>query len=497
MDLEPIIGLEIHVQMKTRTKMFCACDNRGEDAPPNTTICPICTAQPGTLPVMNHDAIMFSVRMALALHCRILEHVKFDRKSYFYPDLPKGYQISMYDLPIGVDGYLHLADQDIRINRLHLEEDAAKLLHSVDEKWSFVDYNRAGTPLMEIVTEPDFRTPAEAKRFLQELQTICRYLNVSDADMEKGHLRCDVNISLRPIDEDRLYPKTEIKNVNSFKAVERALEFEIKRQTKLWEAGTPPTTTTTRGWNDGKQTTEEQRWKEGEGDYRYFPEPDLPPLHLGPLHPIDPEQVRATLPELPAARRQRFVDELGITATDVMLLTSDPALANFTEQVVSELGEQLKELAPDSADTLVGKIGRTTGGWIASKFLGICNDRGVALAAVLNKNVTPEDFAELLALFLTGRVNSTIATQILEQMIVVGGEPHHLLEEMHVEQISDSDVLAQAIDAAIQANPGPVADFKAGKTNAIQFLVGQIMKGTKGAANPEVVRKLLERKLTM
>lgn len=519
MELEAVIGLETHVELKTRSKMFCGCSNVGADeTPPNTAICSVCTAQPGTLPVINRQAFEAATKMALALSCRILEHIKFDRKSYYYPDLPKNYQISMYDLPIGVDGHLDIpaAGQQskgaagqlragsaaallptgsaarIRIHRLHLEEDTGKLQHSPDEKWSYVDFNRAGIPLMEIVTEADLRNPADAKRYVQELQAIARYTGVSDADMEKGQLRCDVNISLRPVGETKLWPKTEVKNVNSFKAVERSLEYEIRRQTRLWHTNTPPADTTTRGWDDGKQATVEQRWKEGEGDYRYFPEPDLPPLHTGPLQPIDPERIRVAIPELPAARRKRFVEELGVAATDVGQLTADPTIAAFTEQVVSELQQWIREAAPDDSDTLREKAGKIAGGWIASKFTGILNDRGLFFS---NARISPENFAELLQLFLSHRVNSTTATRILEQMVVTGADPHHLLEEMRVEQVSDTDALSSAIDAAIAANPGPVADYRAGKMNAVQFLVGQVMKQTKGTANPGVVRKLLEEKL--
>ncbi|MBI4434680.1 Asp-tRNA(Asn)/Glu-tRNA(Gln) amidotransferase subunit GatB, partial [Candidatus Uhrbacteria bacterium] len=379
-----------------------------------------------------------------------------------------------------------------RIHRLHLEEDTGKLLHSPDEKWSYVDYNRAGIPLMEIVTEADFRHPADAKRYAQELQMIARYTGVADADMEKGQLRCDVNISLRPVGETKLWPKTEVKNVNSFKAIERSLEYEIKRQTKLWHTNTPPADSTTRGWDDAKQATVAQRWKEGEGDYRYFPEPDLPPLHTGNLQPIDPDRIRVAIPELPQARRKRFVEELGVAATDVVMLTEDPTLASFAEQVISELQQWIRETAPDDANALRTKAGRIAGGWIASKLTGILNDRGLAFS---DAKVSPENFAELLMLFLSHRVNSTTAAQILEQMVVTGANPHHLLEEMKVEQVSDTDTLESAIAAAIAANPGPVADYKAGKTNAVQFLVGQVMKQTKGTANPSAVRRLLEEKL--
>lgn len=494
MELEAIIGLETHIEMNTRTKMFCGCDNRGEDRPPNTTICPVCTGHPGTLPVANRAAVAGAVRMALALDCRILEHVKFDRKNYFYPDLPKGYQISQYDLPMGRDGVLTIPDGDggmrIRINRLHLEEDAAKNTHSPDRQWTYVDYNRAGTPLMEIVTEPDFRTPQQAKRYVQELQMMARALGVSDADMEKGHLRCDANISLRPVGETRLWPKTEIKNINSFKHVERALEHEIKRQTTLWQTNTPPAEQSTRGWNEAKQVTIAQRWKEGEGDYRYFPEPDLPPLHFGPERPIDPERLRATLPELPAAKRLRFTEQLGIAAGDVLTLTAEPAIAAFTEEAISELEDWLSETAPDdNADERARKAGKTVGAWTASKLVGILNDRSIAFS---DAKVTPENFAELLSLFLARRINSTIAARILEQMVMIGGDPTTLLAEMGGEQVGAGDALSAAVDAALVAHPGPVADYRAGKTNSVQFLVGQVMKATKGAADPGVVRRMLE-----
>ncbi|MDO8425509.1 MAG: Asp-tRNA(Asn)/Glu-tRNA(Gln) amidotransferase subunit GatB [bacterium] len=498
MELEPVIGLECHIQLKTRTKMFCGCSNRGEYEPPNKTICPICTGHPGTLPVINRAAVASAARMALALGCTINEHLKWDRKNYFYPDLPKGYQISQYDLPIGIHGALEIPGADgattIRINRLHLEEDAAKNTHSRDRNWTLVDYNRAGTPLMEIVTEADFHSPQQAKRYLQELQMIARYLDVSDADMEKGHLRCDANISLRPVGETRFWHKTEVKNINSFKHVERALEYEIIRQTKLWQTNTPPSTNTTRGWNEAKQVTVEQRWKEGEGDYRYFPEPDLPPVHAGPGQAIDPEALRATLPELPAARRHRFIEQLGVNPTDVLTLTGDPTIATFCENAISEMEQWIADTTEDDADreALTKKAGKTVSSWIASKLLGILNDRGTAFA---DAKVTPENFAELLQLFLARRVNSTIAMQILTQMVVIGGEPHILLAEMGTSQVSDGATLTDAVTAAIAAHPGPVADYRAGKKNAIQFLLGQVMRETKGTADPAVARQLLEERL--
>ncbi len=372
MNYIPIIGLEIHVQLKTKSKMFCACDNSGEDKSPNTTICPVCMGHPGVLPVPNKRAIEYAVLAALSLNCGILDFSKFDRKNYFYPDLPKGYQISQFDKPIGRQGYLEIsptpslplekgegkggsssalisalnqrqsASTKIRLARVHLEEDAAKLLHMAS---TYIDFNRSGTPLLEIVTEPDIRSPQEAKIFLQELRLIMRYLGITSADMEKGHLRVDANISLSPLGPispigpiGPINPKTEIKNLNSFKAVERALEYEIIRQTKLFEKGKPPKYQSTRGWNETKGITEEQRIKEESHDYRYFPEPDTPPLNLIEFR----EMLKNKIPELPAAKRQRFQDEYGFNASDAKILTDDLHLANYTEKVISELYEWVK-----------------------------------------------------------------------------------------------------------------------------------------------------------
>ena len=317
----PVIGLEIHVQLKTKSKMFCGCANRDEtvygEVPPNTFVCPICTGQPGVLPVVNEQALEWAVKMGKALHGDFNEISKFDRKHYFYPDLPKGYQISQYDVPVMEKGYLEIETigdnqqpelKKIELTRMHLEEDAAKNIHQ--EKNTLVDFNRVGAPLIEIVTQPVLASPAEAKVFLQELRLLARYLNISNADMEKGELRCDANISLRPAGDTKFYPKTEIKNLNSFKAVERALEYEIQRQTKLWDNGNPPSTLSTRGWDEMKQVTEEQRVKEDAEDYRYFPEPDLPAFSLKEIIK------KVSLPELPRARRARFVDEFGLSRAD-------------------------------------------------------------------------------------------------------------------------------------------------------------------------------------
>ncbi|MEK7545668.1 MAG: Asp-tRNA(Asn)/Glu-tRNA(Gln) amidotransferase subunit GatB [Patescibacteria group bacterium] len=508
MTLEPVIGLEIHVQLKTKSKMFCGCDNRAEDAPPNTAVCPICMGHPGTLPVANRQAIEFGVLASLAIGCRITKQSKFDRKNYFYPDLPKGYQISQFDKPVGVGGSMTLENPlaregerkvfTIGITRLHLEEDAAKLQHAADGKSSLVDFNRAGTPLAEIVTEPDFASPAEAKVFLHELRLIMRTLGVSDADMEKGHLRCDANVSLREVIDDpaieketvlRFNPKTEVKNLNSFKSVERALEYEIVRQTALWNAGTPPMQTTTRGWDDDKQITVLQRVKEGMADYRYFPEPDLPPLELAEIEMA----VRPKMPELPEAKRQRFREEYAFTAADAKQIVDNPYLAQFTEKTMSELQEWLSTSGEKEGwEAQKSKFAKLFSGWMLSKLLGLLSEIG---SDVRIMKITPEDFAEFLTLVHQGRINSTAAQEVLRTMLEAGQDPSQIVTERGLQQIADVGDLELACDNVILANGKVVADYKAGTKNAVMFLVGQVMKETKGKAKPDLVREILEAKL--
>jgi len=513
MTLEPVIGLEIHVQLKTKSKMFCACDNAGENAPPNTTVCSVCMGHPGTLPVINRQAVEYGLFAAIALNCRILKSSKFDRKNYFYPDLPKGYQISQYDEPIAEKGFLEIDVRDakenerksarIHIARIHLEDDAAKSFHGENGKSTFVDFNRAGTPLIEIVTEPDFTSPLEAKTFLQELRNIMRYLDISNADMEKGHLRCDANISLREVIDDpeketgfarQLNPKTEIKNLNSFKAVERALEYEIMRQKKLWQAGTPPAYGTTRGWNDAEGVTEEQRGKEESHDYRYFPEPDLPPLEL---HEIA-DALREKIPELPIARRERFVREYCFSSADARILTEDRYLADFTEAVFSELLEWLTSL-PETEGTPEeileknrSKLGKLISGWLLSKLSGIMAEQKIDIRTL---KITPENFAEFLTLVYQNKINSTMGLALLREMVIAGGDPSQIIEEKGLAQMSDASELETIIDLVISENLKVVADFKAGKQNALQFLLGQIMKKTKGSADLQIAQDLLKKKL--
>lgn len=490
---EAIIGLEIHVQLATKSKMFCGCSNAGENQPVNTTVCPLCMGHPGTLPVPNSEAIRLGVMTAMALHCRILERSKFDRKSYFYPDLPKGYQISQYDEPVGVDGYLTVQLGEhihrVGITRLHVEEDAAKLVHMSGKEQSIVDFNRAGSPLAEIVTEPDMRSPEEAGVFLRELRLIVRYLGVSDGDMEKGHLRCDANISLRPKDEATLFPKTEIKNLNSFRAVERALNFEIKRQTELWNAETPESAQSTRGWDDAKGVTVLQRTKEDAADYRYFPEPDIPPLNFTNEYL---REIEALTPELPAARRVRFSQEYGLSHKDIDVLVNDQQLGDFVEEVISELRawvlsesknwkKERSALTTQAVNLVINRL---------AKFL---TEHGQTVA---QSKITAENMAEFVTIVASGTINNQAAQKVLETMFATGQNPSQIIDEQGLAQIEDEGAVAEIVENVMRAHPKIVEDIKAGKQQAMMFLVGQVMKESKGTANPQMARSLLEQKLS-
>ena len=506
-DLVPVIGLEIHVQQKTKSKMFCSCSNKGDDLPPNTTVCPICIGHPGTLPVANMEAVKWSVKAAMAINCEIPEYSKFDRKHYFYPDLPKAYQISQLDQPIGQNGWLKILDPDtkemvkIHINRLHLEEDAAKNTHTKDG--TLVDYNRGGTPLMEIVSEPDIQSSTHAKAYMQEIRLIMRYLGVSDADMEKGHLRCDANISLKPENEQKLYPKTEIKNLNSFSNIAKAIDFEIQRQTQLWEEGNPPTEETTRGWNDAKGITEAQRSKEGAQDYRYFPEPDLPPMHF--IHDVPnscndlPEDeinvtcIRAELPELPYEKRQRFLAEYGLGLEDVITLVNEDKLAKFIDPVISELENWTNDLKEINWDADKKTLVQQTVNWTINRLNKLLADNNTSLS---DSKLTAENYAELMLLLATNKLNSTNGQKVLEIMVEKGGDASQIMIDHDLGQMSDTGELEALIDEVIAANKKSVEDYKAGKEKALQALVGQIMGKTKGKANPQAVLDLLKSKLS-
>ncbi|MBP6859726.1 MAG: Asp-tRNA(Asn)/Glu-tRNA(Gln) amidotransferase subunit GatB [Candidatus Magasanikbacteria bacterium] len=510
----PIIGMEIHVELKTKSKMFCACKNDPFSSAPNTNICEVCLAHPGTLPVPNQTAIIWAAKIAKALNCTVNSDSKFDRKHYFYPDLPKGYQISQFDQPIGEHGSINLEflpgknhrdKATIGVTRVHLEEDTAKLSHdSVGN--TLVDFNRAGVPLVEIVSEPDVTSSAEAKAYCQELQTIFRYLGISDADMEKGNMRCEANISLqeegkfindhgviKPVDGYTLNPKVEVKNINSFRAVEKAIEFEIKRQTAMLEKN-ESWKQQTRGWDDNKGETVMQRIKETAADYRYFPEPDIPPFHPTTI------AGELSLPELPQAKRLRFREEYGFSYADAEILTADLSWAEYTENTMSELIEWLRHLDESKTDTdtiLKNKqqqLARLTGGWITSKLVGAMTERKIDIKILKLK---PENFAELIALIYTNRVNSTNAQKILTEMLDSGVDldPTHVMEEKGYGQISDEAKLMPFIDQIITNHPEQVTQFKNGKETILQFLKGMVMKATEGAADPIVVEKLLREKM--
>ncbi|MBI1961080.1 MAG: Asp-tRNA(Asn)/Glu-tRNA(Gln) amidotransferase subunit GatB [Parcubacteria group bacterium] len=498
MKLETVIGLEIHVQLKTKSKMFCSCSNAGENAEPNTAICPICLGHPGTLPLPNKQAIAWAVLTALALHCEIPRHSKFDRKHYFYPDLPKAYQISQYDEPIGVKGSMTVVmggeRRTVRIHRLHLEEDAAKLLHN-NKGESFVDFNRAGTPLLEIVTEADIRSPEEAGEFLRELRLIMRYLGVSDADMEKGHLRCDANVSLRPEGSDEFFPKTEVKNLNSFKAVERALAYEVKRQRAVWEeTGRAPEEQGTRGWDEDSAKTVSQRDKEESSDYRYFPDPDIPELNFDAAWVA---RTRREIPELPGEVRERFVNEYGFNPVDAKTFAADLTLARYAEEVISELKVWLTSRDPEaSADEIwerdKKKLSKLLASWLLSKLLGVLRAAG---ASISEESITPENMAELITMVYEARVNASNAQRILEEMLARGGDPSDILREKDLGAMEDDGSLVQIVAGVVNSNPKQVREYTSGKAAVFQYFVGQVMAKTRGKADPVAVSKLLKKAL--
>ena len=504
MKYAPIIGLEIHVQLKTASKLFCGCANVNDgDVGPNEAICAVCTGQPGALPALNAHATELAMLAGHAMHCAIPDIAKFDRKNYFYPDLPKGYQISQFDVPVCGKGYLDIELDDpkaartsfrIEITRAHLEEDAAKNQHASDGSSTLVDYNRGGTPLLEIVTEPDFRAPAEAKAFLQELRAIMRRVGVSDADMEKGQMRCDANVSLMPLDEKgdfaqtHLNPKVEVKNINSFRAVERAIAYEIERQTDLYESNLVPTQST-RGWDENRGVTTEQRSKEGSADYRYFPEPDLPPVNLAEVR----EAMRSKLPELPGQTRARLRDEYGFSESDARTLVSMDWDA-YADRVMSELGAWLE--ASDSKDEPGGdileenkkKLAKLAGGWLTTKLAGLLAETGKSLS---DAKIDPENFAHFLKILWKGEINSTNGQKLLQLMVENGGDPTHLMEEHNLGQNMDEGEVKSIIERLIAENPTQVEQFKAGKENILMWFVGGVMKATQGKANPEKVKEIV------
>lgn len=503
---EPVIGLEVHVELKTKTKMFCACKNDPDERHPNVNICPICTGQPGTLPVINKEAVNKVIKVGLTLKSKISEITKWDRKNYFYPDLPKGYQISQYDNPICLGGVLSIPGfgREVKIRRIHLEEDTGRLIHFGHIGHSLVDFNRAGVPLMELVTEPDLNSGEEASAFAHELQLILRYLGVSDADMEKGQLRVEANISLRKIglnQESVLGTKVEVKNLNSFKAVRGAIDYEIKRQTELLEHG-KKIVQQTRGWDESKGETILQRTKEESHDYRYFPEPDLPPLKIdfGMV-----KEFEANLPELPSDKRKRFKSQYGLADNQIDILVNNKKLAGFFENVVSEF-MNWEKIGLDKDSQLVGGLDtkshlvenekqtliNLSANYILSDFLGLLND---ASAEVDDIRISAEDFAEWIGLIHRGVITSHAAKEVLKEMWATGKDPSQIIKEKNLVQIKDADIIEKIASKIISENPKAAEDYKKGKEASLQFLVGAVMKESRGTARVEIAVETLKKLL--
>lgn len=475
MQFEPVIGLEVHAQLLTKSKIFCGCSTTF-GAAPNTHTCPVCLGMPGVLPVLNRSVVEFTMKMALATHCRIAPYSQFARKNYFYPDLPKGYQISQYELPLADGGWVEVfcdgVSRKVRINRIHMEEDAGKLVHDDFQPISYVDFNRTGVPLIEIVSEPDIRSPEEAAAYLRTLREILRYLEICDGNMEEGSMRCDANVSLRPIGEESLGVKTELKNMNSFRNVQRALEFEIRRQRALLERGEPVIQETLL-WDAGRGVTVSMRGKEEAHDYRYFPDPDLVPVE------VDEEwieSVRRGLPELPDAKRERFVRDYGLPAYDAEVLTSSKALAGYFEEAAG--------LFPQP---------KIVSNWIMSELMRELkrDERDIEQCPV-----PPGNLAELLQLIENGTVSGKIAKTVFEEMYSSGRKPGEIVREKGLVQVTDASAIEAVIDEVLAENPKEVADYKAGKEKLFGFLVGQVTKKSRGKANPKVVNDILRSRLS-
>ena len=484
MNFETIIGLEVHAQLLTKSKMFCRCSADYANALPNTYVCPVCLGMPGVLPTINQQAVEYTIMTALALNCAISEYTRFDRKNYPYPDLMKGYQISQYGAPFGYGGWLPIEvngqKKKVGITRVHLEEDVAKLIHRASpegESYSLVDVNRAGVPLMEIVGEPDLRSPEEARRYLIKLRSILQYLGVSTGNMEEGSFRCDANISIRPENRPDSMAKVEVKNMNSFKAVYRALEYEVKRQRRAAEEGRR-LVQETRGWVEEKGKTVSQRSKEYAHDYRYFPEPDLPPLVISQDWV---EEIRSRLPELPEARRDRFIAEYSLPPYDANLLTSSRAMADYFEACLKEpSGQPPAERAKMVANWLLGEF---------SRLLNVTN------MEISDSKVSPSALFYMLQLIHKGSISGTSAKLVFEEMFNTGKPATDIITQQGLSQISDAQQLEAAVVEVINSNAQAVTDYKAGRTQSLTFLVGQVMKATRGRANPKLVNELLRKRL--
>ena len=483
MSYETVIGLEVHVQLQTRSKMFCGCPADYQYAPPNSRVCPVCLGLPGSLPVINRQAVKYTIMTGLALGCRIPGYSKFDRKNYPYPDLMKGYQISQYDLPLAEDGALEITvdgeSKSVGVMRVHLEEDAAKLLHFPSEPggpYSLVDVNRAGSPLMEVVSAPDMRSPEEAREYLVTLHSIMQYLGVSAGNMQDGNFRCDANVSIRPEGRQEFGTRTEIKNMNSFRSVYLALNHEVDRQKRILEDG-GRITQETRGWIEERGVTVSQRSKEHAHDYRYFPEPDLPPLRI---EQDWVDEIRSNLPELAAQRRERFVEQYGLPLYDADLLTGSRAVAEYFEDSVSRGKAGCEDLVAYS---------KNISNWILGDLSRLMNVENLSIGDV---KVRPAHLAELQGLVDAGTLSNTMAKTVLEEAFVSGEQPGKIVKDKGLSQINDSSVVDSAVAQALEDNPKAVADFIGGKETAAKFLVGQVMKITRGQAKPDLVQELVQ-----
>lgn len=479
---ETVIGIEVHAQPLAQSKMFCPCPVPTLESPPNSHVCPVCMGMPGVLPVINKRAVEITIMVGLALNCEIPEQAKFDRKNYHYPDLPKGYQISEYDLPLCQNGWIEIdaeggGSKRIGITRVHLEEDTARSSHVTDmagESYSLVDLNRSGVALMEIVSEPDVRSAEEARSYLQKLRHILRYIGASRANMEEGHMRCEPNVSVRPVGQEDFGQKVELKNINSFRHAYDAINFEVTRQIDLIESG-GKVAQETRGWREDTGQSVAQRTKEYADDYRYFPEPDLPTLEISREWV---EDIRSRIPELPDAKKARFEEQYGLSAYDAGVLAETRERADFFEATV----------ATNGAD---GRA-KAAANWIAGDFARLLNAEGIEIQ---DSKITPEALAELLALQDAGTISGKTAKDIFEQMFNTGKAPGAIVEESGLKQITSGDEIDGVVEEVIAANPKPVQDYRNGKEEAIKFLVGQVMRETRGRASPDVVVNILREKL--
>ncbi len=501
MSYDIIIGLEIHTELQTKTKMFCRCQNGNFKGAVNTNVCPICLGHPGTLPSLNHEAVDMALLLGLALNGQINSPSKFDRKNYFYPDLPKGYQISQYDLPIVYKASLEVDKEKIDITRIHLEEDTGKLTHPASGDHTLIDFNRAGTPLIEMVTEPVIKDAKTAKKFCQKFRQIVRYLNISQANMEKGEMRCEANISLqvpgtwvyedgqiKATSENQLNPKVEVKNINSFRSLEKAIDFEIARQTNALD-NHEVIKGETRGWSDSQNKTFSQRTKESSADYRYFPEPDLPALNISPEYL---ETIRQKLIELPDDKCARFIREYKINGALAEIIVAEKNTAGWFEELVSELNAWVLATDENAFSHISPQLYSLAANWFTTELLKYYpNENFVQIKK--DGHINPNNFAKLLTLIYENKINSSAGQTILLEMTKAGGAPDEIMEKLGLKQLDDNKELEEIIKKIISKNPKQVEEYRGGKETLIQFFVGQVMAESRGRANPQISAELLKK----